>query len=97
VCFLLSSHKSVKIHYLFKTDKALFILDDGFGSSRNSPVIQQCIWVCHSSVTAIMRVFVTDDNLLVVQFLCCVEIIIVIFIIIKFYLHIHNGNSDMRT
>lgn len=77
-----------------KTDKAFFILDGGFGSSGNNTVIKQCIWVCHSSMTAVLKVFATDENnLLVVQFLCYFENVITN----KCYVLISNGNSDRRT
>jgi hypothetical protein len=42
-------------------------------------IVKQCIGVSHSSMTAVIRVFATDDNnLLVVQFLCYFEIVITI-------------------
>lgn len=43
VCFLLSSHKSLNIYYLFKIDKEFNHMDDCFGSSWNSAVIHQHI------------------------------------------------------
>jgi len=45
-------------------------------------------------MTAVIRVFVTDDNnLLVVQFLCYFEIVVTI----KYYVLINNDNSERRT
>jgi len=44
-------------------------------------------------MTAVIRVFATDDdNLLIVQFLCYFEIVITI----KCHVLINNGNSDRR-
>jgi len=45
-------------------------------------------------MTAVIRVFATDDNnLLVVQFLCYFEIVVTI----KCYVLINNDNCDRRT